>query len=768
MKKILVVFISILFLISSILVENNNQYYSYLRILVYILVIFYLIIQMLKKNPVKIIRNKLDICIILLVISTMLPVLFNKYITFFGAIKTVLQYTYLLGIYIIVRDLINENKLYKILVNSIIIITIIIILIGIDDITNKYLSDILKIIKVQEISNGEDRLISTFGYANALGVYIASVLFLNITEYLNVENEKLKTLYKTITYLFMIGIILTYSKGVLIMLPIILFIYIVNLNNKKNEVIQNLIISIIFSVIYVSIFERIKNGISIWIILFFSSILVYFLNLFWDEIIKVKKRQKKYILVGSIIIVVIFVAWILVSLRIYTEYEVFSEDKQINYTAKTINNILGNKNYIFEFKIYSRTPLELDNVYKINIIQRDSKNQQITNHKIEFGTFDGLKKIEFVTHEKTSEVKIEFYSKYKYLDQELIIKELKINNEVIGLEYKLLPTKLIDKIKSINLNYKTFQERLQVMEDALKLSRENILIGIGGDAWQYKYIDVQEYNYVVNEIHSYPFKVILEFGITGILAYLGIVIILIKELIKCDNIRINSIVVALLMIMIHSVIDIDLEYTHILLYCFILFGILSSRLKEENFKLTYIMNIIIIVIIGVSIVFSINNNLYDKNKEISKLVDSRNELLKNSAEYKKVNREIAQCYEELYSYEKYNYMQVYYNIIKYYLESDYKNIEKKINEYYEKIEKHKEENQTNVTIIMSKIITIDNIVKLLENSKYEYFSERFKCIIRNEYNETIKKMQECLEKQYIDLSNNIYIDEIIEIYENYI
>lgn len=766
-EKIIVILISILLTISSILV--SSKYSIYLKILGYATLIIYLIIRIIQKKPIKIIKSNLDICIIILIIDTMIPILSNTYISLYGTVETIMQYIYVLSIYIIIREITPEiKKINKIISNTLIVTAIIIILIGIDGITSNNLSNILKAIGIENVLNGENRLISIFGYPNTLAVYIASILFLNINEYLKQDNKLLKAIYKTITFVFIISIILTYSKGVILLLPIILLIYILKIKekSKKIEIIENILISTICAIIYVTLFEKLDNNLLAWIILIISILIDFLINFIIE---KSNIRIERYIIITLIIVGITGGMYVLIASKIYEEYEAFSGSTQSNYNAKVINNISGGTKYRIEFNIESKSPRDIEDTYNINIIERDSRNKEITNSEISFGTYNGIKVMEIITNEKTAEIKIEFYSKYKYVEQSLIIKSLKLNEKEIPLEYKYLPTKLIEKIKNININYKTAQERIETIKDALKLSKDNLLTGIGGTGWRYKYKEVQEYNYDVQRVHSYPAKVILEFGIFGIIAYIGIAIIIIRLLIKSKDIETISILTALIMLITHSIIDVDMEYTHILLYFFVLMSIISKNLKEKNQKGSNILNFVLIGILTINIYLTINSNLYNKQMRISELKNSINGLNVNSTQYKDISYEIAKQYEEISKYEKYDYIEMYYNIIKYYINSDCEELESILNKYYEKIVEYKNKNKNDINSIMNKIRTINNIIQELEdknNSRYNEIIDQFAKLVLNEYEETMQILGQCLLKQYIDINDNQYTEELTQIYEN--
>ena len=85
LKKInnnLVMMLLIFILIASTIFVENIKVYNIIQIIINVIILFYLFIHIVKKKPVKIIKSKLDIFVILLVISTSIPLLFNTYISF--------------------------------------------------------------------------------------------------------------------------------------------------------------------------------------------------------------------------------------------------------------------------------------------------------------------------------------------------------------------------------------------------------------------------------------------------------------------------------------------------------------------------------------------------------------------------------------------------------------------------------------------------------------------------------------------------------------
>ena len=61
---------------------RNSELLNNIEIAVNIIMISYVIIRMKKKKAIRIVQSRLDIFIILLIISTTIPLIFNTYISF--------------------------------------------------------------------------------------------------------------------------------------------------------------------------------------------------------------------------------------------------------------------------------------------------------------------------------------------------------------------------------------------------------------------------------------------------------------------------------------------------------------------------------------------------------------------------------------------------------------------------------------------------------------------------------------------------------------
>ena len=144
----------IIILIASTLSTRSTDSFKKIEIAINFIMILYIIIRLVLKKPIKIIQSKLDVFVILLVISTIIPIVTNTYISLYTTVETLLNYMTMIWIYLLAREvcLSNENNI-KYIKNILIIFVIILIFIGIENISSNKIFELLDINKVKKWGN---------------------------------------------------------------------------------------------------------------------------------------------------------------------------------------------------------------------------------------------------------------------------------------------------------------------------------------------------------------------------------------------------------------------------------------------------------------------------------------------------------------------------------------------------------------------------------------------------------------------------------------
>ena len=636
-EKILLGIVILVLILSTILVglpiENNIEI---INCILAIVGLIYAIIKLIKKTPI--ITNTLDVFVIVLMFSCSIPLIFNTYISLEETVLNIFSYISMVSIYFIVKELMNseqKRKNIRVIIIAEIVCGIILFIFGIDNLTTNIFENFLSNIGLPKFKNGEERLISSLGYANSLGILMAMNYLLSINIYVKEKNKSLKIFIGSTSYIFLSGLLLTESKGSILTFGVIYIIYLI-LNKKakeKAQIFQITIISIITSFSYYLIFSKFNNNeYIVWVnIILLYLITVLFLWLILKTTRKMQKiikkiKIKEFIFVVSLIIIAFMMIFI-IALQ-FTQPLILFKNNEEGETRRVIRNINSNGIYDISFNI-SATTSSNDNIYTINIDEENKYDQVIDTHKIEVGKYEGEKNIKILTGEDTKKLTLRFNKTISENNGELVINEFKINGKEIPLEYKFIPMSLISNIQSLNLSNKNVWERGVFIIDGIKLASQNWLTGIGGNGWEEGYKTVQSYNYNARESHCYITQLWIENGIIAVIAFAGILVIIVRIMLKNKKEHYcNIIFLSILLIILHSCMDFDMSFFCIKIFVFIGLGILSG-FETENIKnkiLNKVVAIILIVIFMISSVenfkiFVINNDIGDitKKTELDKL-----------------------------------------------------------------------------------------------------------------------------------------------------
>ncbi len=566
------------------ILNESNIYGVYILISLHSIIYFFVTILKTKKIEV----DKLDIILLILTGSTLIPLIFRTYVSLTEEIHTILRAFIIYSIYLISKNecKINANA-KKVIRNTIIFSILILCIIGLDEITNNYLRKFKMFINYEYVLYDEKRIQSLFGYPNAMAIVAGIGIFLCIGEIFRNSKITKKIIYILSVFIMGITLILTYSRLVYIF--------------------------------------------------FFSMIIIYGLIF----IIKNKRIKLNKLILIVLVSIIVFSIYIMFSLNIGDKVIVKDSYQKILYTVEP------NKKYDFKFDINAIS--EKDENFGIKLIEKDNEfeNVKITNEV--FKECNGIKDISITTQEDTAVMYIEITTKDKSI---LVINNCVLNGENFILKYKFLPTKMVDKIKSININNKSASERLIFIKEACGIIKNNWILGYGGNSWETLQFKNKEYNHSARYVHSYPIQTFLEYGIIGFSACLLIYIFMIYEILKqCKNDKIDfnklSLLFAILLVLLHSTLDFGMSFFYINFITFILYSMIEFNDKKIEIK-NHFVEIILIVVSIISIyIFSVEL-FYNKYSE---------EIKQN--DYNKIN-----VYNELLPFNAYITTKKY-NMIEY-------------------------------------------------------------------------------------------------------
>lgn len=223
-------------------------------------------------------------------------------------------------------------------------------------------------------------------------------------------------------------------------------------------------------------------------------------------------------------------------------------------------------------------------------------------------------------------------------------------------------------------------ERMYFFKDALKMFRERPVIGWGGGGWQEAYRSFQGYLYNASLVHGHYFQVLVEAGIIGILAMLGMWA---SFLYACHRLYhgakngtrflVLTITITAVLIGLHAVIDFNLSLSALAMVLWAMFGlargigIYSGPGAEDNrarakTPLKYHVLVIVSAVSVLAVLFTATlaasgayakqSSNYLKNQNINQGIKSIQKAIDNNPLNADYHSNLARIYKELGLYNE--------------------------------------------------------------------------------------------------------------------
>lgn len=585
-------------------------------------------------NRKKSIVSITSIFLFLLGISYFLSILLNNSADMSDSIFEMIRY---FNLYIIYK-LVNESDNPKIYQNGILTVTLIECVIGIDGIGNRFFSNILKLFNTGYLEKDFTRISSTIQYANVFAMLCAISLLILVFKL--VKNDGKSYINKTLfTFIFSV-LILTESRAVICIFIAFLLYYIISSLRKKKEntkeisiaIFLNVVISIIFSTI---IYNFCMYNFSIYIVSFIAILLIlginYICSKYSENIVKLVNVK-----LCSIFVVVISLIYIVVALIIDTPIHMSDDMGYIEVTRNIYNVKSGDINNI-KFKVEEN---ENDSKYRIKLFEILNNLELIELREVGyFSTSTGTFDIDFELDENVKYIKISINCE----EGNITLKDMKVNEENVKLNYLLIPSSLVYKVQDILNGSTSVTDRVDYLKDSIKIitaSTKNFFIGVGGEGFKNTYELYQTKKYVSTEVHNSYLQIFVESGLIG---FICIFVAIIYTFIKSSN-KENKLL--LLMFVIHSFIDLELSYFSMIFTFAILLAMCmdKDKLKLKKIKYSYVfvlpaLFVIFVILFKANIAYGINiqkntsNDIYTQ-KEIIKTLEKRVLLDKYDINYR--------------------------------------------------------------------------------------------------------------------------------------
>lgn len=628
------IIIAIILLLSFVLVGTPIQYNCLeFNIAIIAIGVIYGIYKLVFKKE-KIILDKIDIVVLILQMTPLIPLIFGTYASLEETLIAITRNVSLFNIYYILKDLTSKKAKNKEYITSILIIGgLVLALLGIDELLSKEVFRYMRFIGIPNIINHEVRMFSTIGYANTFAVIMAVEIMLCL-EML----KKHKLACSGLIYIFLLSMLLSYSRSVIAIFAVFLIVYLIFSKKNRKYTIYVFFTNLVLAVFGMKLFETFsinKQYIPAWasVALFtMSSVLIALLICkLYKKVCRIKLKTYIWIAIAALVLMVIVFA---VGMQLTIPLNLFGSNEDNKETRYKLSRVNGDTPYTFEIDIEAyikKVSNFADSNYTIEITEENKYYDTIASHKIQFGDYIGKKEISFTTSKDTVAMVIYFKSKSGQVQNGLVINSLHVNGKEIGLNYLYIPMRLVERIDSFSINSKSLWERFVYYIDGMKIIKDNWLFGAGTKGWIYNYAKVQSYVYSATEVHSYPFQLVIENGITALICYGLVIIYVIIKILKAK--RLTGIDMAFILLNLHSAVDFNMSFYVVLIMWIVMLALMTGKRynrsnggKVQLKSIKYILQYGIIIINVITIVLGIYTFNLSKNTEAT--IDQINKLMR--------------------------------------------------------------------------------------------------------------------------------------------
>jgi len=451
----------------------------------------------------------------------------------------------------------------------------------------------------------EGRIHSTIQYPNALAAYLMAVFFVTLT--ISIISSKIwqRLIAGVCSFVFVTTIILTLSRGVMILIPIVLILYLVVIpeGSKLRAFLMALcaavssVIPVLFSPLAGRSRSNLWLGIALGIIV--SLILTVAVEFLFRLRLKVMPRLKlkPYFLFIPAALVLAGIL-IVISIPKELELEIYNPERGTKYSFQKSIALKPGKEYKLLLDV-SYMNNDGENSLTVLIGSRDKKNIMFGGNtklaEINEKNSDTLE-IPFTVPQGGSLVDIRITNnseKSKVLIDNAKIIDGKTGKSVknVKLQYKFIPNSVASRFENLMIS-RSFIQRQIYLNDGFQMFKDNWLIGAGGGAWPSLVFAYHSYPYWSTQSHAYFLQVAVETGIIGLIVLIMLLLSIVVQFIteykykkeEDVNYRIlqGTLLTSIFGMFLHSCLDFDLSISSVFLLLWTLMALFNSGYRHNR------------------------------------------------------------------------------------------------------------------------------------------------------------------------------------------
>lgn len=485
------------------------------------------------------VKGKIDIFVLLLVVSTAIPLAAKTYVSYSDTYDYIMKYLTMYSVYIITRNVVTTKKRIKVIANTIIASSLIVMVFAVDYMYFKKLMPVYTFLDTVRVQITE-RMGGPFGYQNSMALYMTLNLFLAFACCLKSKQKTVQFFYILYMIPNIICLLLTVSRSVISLLILITCILVLLAYRKKIS-------------------------------------------------------KKMVITVASLAIIGIIV--IMVLMRFSKPLEI-TERNETSY----IFNLEPNTHYTFEFEISAQTETTGQNdAFAIKLIEENKYLFDEEVATITFPNFEGRKTIEFDSSEQFYQVKIEYSNKAKgkltvhklYINGEEYVLQYKYVPQQFGWFLRTLN----GKSESVWQRMDFYKDSIKILkENWLYGGGGNTWRNCYQEIQEYNYGAKECHSYLLDIWMSFGLL-----GICSYISILAITIKNIYEMKKEKAEELDEMLISMIMgtllIIVHSFVDFGMSFLILLVMVYMLLAIINQKDKKIAYRFKALDYILIVIMI---------------------------------------------------------------------------------------------------------------------------------------------------------------------------
>ena len=453
----------------------------------------------------------------------------------------------------------------------------------------------------------DGRIHSTFQYPNTLAAYLLVVFFIATVLSITSSRKWTKVAAGICSTFYVATGILTISRGVYLLFPLGLLLFILTL--PRGYKVKGAIYSIgaaISGLTVTGFFYLLKNSNSInckmLLILAIAILSAAAINLllgFTGKFFE-KLSVKAYLIVFSVFIVfaVSFLLFLINSTSPLNFFHSTEEENSYYVVTKTIN-LKPEKEYKLLFDARANNELKEPYAFFIEIYAKDVKDIISKKSKkiaaFSKGETNGMEQHEvyFKVPENMPIVDIKFINYYRgtfvtFDNAKVVDAQSEKTIKKITLKYKYF-NNILSRFESMTSNDSLIQRRIY-FKDGFKMFKDKWLFGSGGGAWLQKYFYYQSYNYKSTQAHNFLLQIATDCGIVGVICFVLLLVAIAAAFLNeyrygsnngiGDRVIQGAIFTSVTVLIVHSLLDFDLSYAGVSLLMWALLAMFNARGKE--------------------------------------------------------------------------------------------------------------------------------------------------------------------------------------------